>query len=215
MLKFIGQLTLGLLLVLILGSCAATTSSVREERAVSDVRAVRVEGSGTLIIEQGERETLTVEAPAQLLSQVISENRDGTLVLGSYARNLIGPNGPITYRLTVTDLAIIESTGSSEISAAALNGDALTVIVSGSGDVELAGNVDRQEVLVSGSGSYLGGDLSSAVATVTVSGSGDATVHATEQLDVTITGSGEVGYVGTPQLTQQIRGSGDLVQIGE
>lgn len=210
---WLGGLALALLLLSACGGRGAALAS--EDRAVSDVRAVRVEGSGTLIITRGEREALTIEAEPSLLPEVVSEQRDGTLVLGLYQRSLLRPTGPVIYRLTVTDLHTIEATGSTEVTASDLAGERLTVIITSSSDVRVSGAVDRQEVTVSGSGDYLGDGLRSAAATVRVSGSGDALVHASAQLEVTISGSGEVRYLGAPQVAQQISGSGDLVRVGE
>jgi len=45
-----------------------------------------------------------------------------------------------------------------------------------------------------------------------ISGSGTASVLATDLLDVKISGSGTLSYSGNPQVTQEISGSGKLIR---
>ena len=49
-------------------------------------------------------------------------------------------------------------------------------------------------------------------ARVSISGSGGATVNATDALDVRIAGSGDLRYLGAPRLTQNVSGSGSVRQ---
>jgi hypothetical protein len=66
-------------------------------------------------------------------------------------------------------------------------------------------------VTITGSGDYNGANLSSHQASVTCSGSGSATVQASETLKVHISGSGNVEYIGDPQITEEVvTGSGTL-----
>lgn len=215
-----GRILAALTLVLLLSGCGPRAElspgpMVSEERAVVGVQAVNVAGSGTLVITRGEREALTVEAGEAILPQILTEVRDGTLVIDVRDVGLFRSTGPIVYRLTVTELHAIEASGSTEVEAADLSGDTLTVRVAGSSDVHLAGAVGHQEVTVSGSGDYRAEGLLSDVAVVDVRGSGDATVRVRETLDVTIGGSGEVRYLGAPRITQEINGSGDLTPLTE
>jgi hypothetical protein len=55
------------------------------------------------------------------------------------------------------------------------------------------------------------GDLATNEVQVTVTGSGDATVRATQRLDANVTGSGDVHYYGNPpQVQKNVTGSGDI-----
>lgn len=48
---------------------------------------------------------------------------------------------------------------------------------------------------------------------VSIAGSSDAVVNASESLDATIAGSGDIVYRGSPAVTQHIRGSGSLRKL--
>jgi len=215
-----GRILAALTLALLLSGCGPRAElspgpMVSEERAVAGVRTVRVAGSGTLIIQHGEREALTVEAGEAVLPQITTEVRDGALVIDVRDAGLFRSVGPIVYRLTVAELHAIEAAGSTEVEADDVRGNTLTVRIAGSSDVRLAGAVSHQEVTVSGSGDYDAAGLASATAALNVQGSGDATVRVQDALDVTIGGSGEVRYLGMPAVTQQLNGSGELVRITE
>ena len=45
---------------------------------------------------------------------------------------------------------------------------------------------------------------------VVMSGSGDATINASDTLDVRMNGSGSLRYRGSPKLTQDVHGSGSI-----
>jgi hypothetical protein len=64
---------------------------------------------------------------------------------------------------------------------------------------------------VEGSGEVDAGALVAQRAAVSVSGSGDVVVHATESLDASIQGSGDIAYRGNPAtVTRDVAGSGDV-----
>jgi hypothetical protein len=70
-------------------------------------------------------------------------------------------------------------------------------------------------ITVSGSGAFAGREFQTADATVSISGSGEAIIWATERLDAQVSGSGLVRYVGNPgQLSTDISGSGSVISDG-
>jgi hypothetical protein len=208
-----------IILLLSLGACrggiSASNNIVTEERPVSGVHEVVMEGSGTLLIEHGERDTLTIEAADNILPLLTSDQQGDRLTLGVTSGTMLWRSGPITYRLTTTDLRALTVSGSGEVTADDIAGDTFAVTISGSADVDVKGEVGRQEVAISGSGKYLAENLASNVATVRVSGSGDATVRVSDVLSVNVSGSGNVNYVGSPTVRENITGSGDITRIAE
>ena len=82
--------------------------------------------------------------------------------------------------------------------------------ISGSGTATLAGRVDDLTVSITGSGSFNGTELTAKRAKVDVTGSGEATVNASEELDAEVTGSGSIWYLGSPKLTPSVSGSGSI-----
>jgi hypothetical protein len=87
------------------------------------------------------------------------------------------------------------------------------VRLSGSGGCTISGLADTLAVTVSGSGDFSGKSLTSRVARVKTSGSGDALVQVHESLDAESSGSGSVRYVGSPQVTQHVSGSGTVAPL--
>ena len=76
------------------------------------------------------------------------------------------------------------------------------------------GMAGAQQITVSGAGSYLASDLESQVAVVTINGSGDAEIWATEALDGTVSGTGSVKYWGDPELSAEAAGSNKMESLG-
>ena len=74
-----------------------------------------------------------------------------------------------------------------------------------------SGAVDRLSAQITGSGDLRADDLAAKHVRVTVTGSGDAAIRATEELDASVTGSGDVHYSGNPaQVRKNVTGSGDI-----
>ena len=76
------------------------------------------------------------------------------------------------------------------------------------------GVADWQDLIISGAGHYLGHDLFSRLATVTVSGAGSAVVRVSDRLEATVSGSGLVEYIGNPWVDAQVSGTGVVRRIG-
>ena len=118
-------------------------------------------------------------------------------------------------RATKSQIHIRVALNAGDVQIDALTADEVTAKISGSGEIDLAGNATAQDVTISGSGKYLAGDLCSDSVKVSISGSGDATVCATESLDSSISGSGSVNYYGRPSISTSGSGSGKINNLGE
>ena len=206
-----------------------------ESRDVSGFDQVSLSGIGTLVIEQGNREALTIEAEDNILPRIRTEVRNGRLEIGMRPGTSIQPTREIRYHLTMRDIHAIEVEGSADVESASIQTDALTlslagsadarierfagdqlnVRISGSGTCTIAGDVTDQRVEIEGSGEYSAADLASETAAVDVAGSGDATVRVAQSLNVSIAGSGDVHYYGNPSINQRILGSGRIVRVDE
>lgn len=204
-----------------------------ERREVSDFDQVSLEHTGELIIEQGEQESLVIEASDDLLPKLKSEVHNGRLELGLKhwydALSLLSP-GPIRYRITLrslrglfisgagkastnaihTDRMEIRVSGSGNITIPELRAETLDIAISGTGKAHIGGAVRTQSIRFSGSGELDAAGLASQVVTIRISGAGTARVNAEESLDVSISGSGDVGYTGKPNLRQSISGVGRI-----
>lgn len=220
-------------------SCKWTIGLVRgsgdiktEERDVSGFNKVYLSGTGNLIITQGEKESLVIEADDNIIP-LISTDVFGNKLNISIARGYsFIPTVKIKYYLTVIDLDGISLSGAGDINCDDLSTDKLEFDISGAGDVDfninaesieitssgvgdinLNGKVDSQDVDISGVGKYNAEELESRQCRISVSGAGTATVNVSEELDVEISGVGNVYYVGNPRITQNISGLGMIKSI--
>jgi Putative auto-transporter adhesin, head GIN domain len=189
------------------GSGTITT----EDRAVGKFTAIRLSGIGHLVIERADAESLSVTVDDNLVPLFTSEVTDGTLYLSVV--NGKRPSRAPTYKVTVSDLREVGVSGSGRIEATKLDGAILLLSISGSASAKAAGRVDSLTLSISGSGSLDAAGLKVKRATVAVSGSGDVTVNASDELDARVSGSGDIRYIGSPRLTSRVSGSGSIEQM--
>lgn len=210
---------------------------ITESRAVSGFHAVNLAGFGELTITQGDTEALTIETDDNLLPLIMTTVDNGVLTIGQDPKNgsfPVSPSKSIKYNLQVKNLDSVQLAGAGTISAPSLKGDVLTVTSSGAGSINLAqlsgktlnvtlsgtgsivlsGEVESQTAMLTGLGNLNGADLKSSNASVTVSGAGNATVWATDALNVNISGVGGTSYYGNPKVTQSVSGVGGIKSLG-
>ena len=115
--------------------------------------------------------------------------------------------------IRVSDLSI-EGAGGTSIHIDRLKREKLDISGSGALKAEVAGEVGRQRIAISGAGEYLGARLVSDDASVIVSGAGRVVVNARRTLNATISGAGSVEYLGEPKVTERISGAGSVRRRG-
>jgi hypothetical protein len=191
---------------------APESGGATERREVSGFTGVRLTSIGDLRIEQTGTESLTIDADADVLPQLTSNVSSGILELGVAPGTTLTTSRRIVYRLTVATLDSIAVSGAGDATASNLRADRLTVEISGTGEMTLAGTVDSQAVTISGTGDYNGEDLQSATAEVTIDAAGDAVLRVSDRLDATVSGVGSVEYIGNPHVTKDVNGVGSVEQ---
>jgi hypothetical protein len=217
---------------------AGSGKVITETRAVSDFNAISFDALGELTVTPGEQESLRVEGEDNVLRRIRTEVRDGVLYIGSTAPGgwfPVQPTRPIRFTLTVTRLngldlngvgnAIVEDLESDELQTTLQGAGSLTLVdasldafslrLSGAGSVTASGQARHVDTILTGVGSYHGGELQSETARVTVTGLGSASVWATEHLNAEITGLGTVRYFGDPAVDQSVTGLGSVQAMGE
>jgi carbon monoxide dehydrogenase subunit G len=225
------------------GECSnmSSTDRVTEKRVVSGFDRVHIRDIGQLILTQGEQESLVVEAEADVMPKVATNVRDGELILevgrGWLDKLTVGlselSGNRVKYYLTARDIRGLRISGKGDITAGEIDTDKLKVGISGMGNVTIsslqakklsvsisgrgefasAGSVVHQKVSISGSGDYVAIDLESHSAVVKISGQGNASVWANEELEATISGFGKVEYRGSPSVSHTISGLGSVRQL--
>lgn len=203
-----------------------------EVRDVRDFQEVTLEGVGTLVIEQGDTESLSIEAEPRVLRRIETEVANGRLTIRP--DRSFETREPITYFLTVKQLTGIELAGAGRIEAGQLSTDQLQINGRGAGAVviddlitntlevtasgnlqaELAGAVDSQTVTLSDAAGYAAANLSSRTASITASGASQAIVNVSESLDARVSGASRVEYIGDPAVTEDVSAAGSLSNVG-
>lgn len=105
--------------------------------------------------------------------------------------------------------------GSGDVQFGVLNANELDVEVLGSGGVKLAGQVNRQDINIPGSGDYEAGELRSERTLVGMVAIGRVTVWVEEHLALRIfPGKGKVAFYGNPKLELTSRDRNNIERLG-
>jgi hypothetical protein len=187
-----------------------------EARKLDDFRAIEAAGSWRILIEVdpkvGASPAVAVSGDDNLVPLVRTRVSGGALKVDTDHKGWLAPKIPLTLRVRVADLERVETAGSANVTIGGVSNDALRIECAGSADVTVSGRTDALTIEVAGSADVEARALVAGAARIEIAGSGEATVHVTERLDVDIAGSGKVYVHGKPKHVQQdIAGSGKLI----
>jgi hypothetical protein len=180
-----------------------------EARRVDRFNAVSVIASAKIQIEQTGTPSLTITGDDNLLPLLTTEVKGGELTLAVAQGKSVEGTVP-TYRITVGDLSLVDISGSGDITISKFDGPSLKLLITGSGNIKIAGKVNDFEVDNSGSGDIDARSLTAKRAKIDIGGAGNVSINVTESLDVDVGGSGDVIYTGSPRVTQDIFGAGSV-----
>jgi hypothetical protein len=179
-------------------------------------------------ITQGDELAVVVEGKSDILNEIDLDVRNGvwTIRTQDCVRNVDN----LTFFITMPEVRSVRVSGSGKvISTNTLVGNDVELDISGSGELDLAlevddidaeisgsgkifleGQADRLDLAISGSGDFRGFNLFTNTGDIRISGSGDAEVRVADALKVRISGSGDVFFKGQPTLDISISGSGSV-----
>ena len=201
-----------------------------ENRTVDDFSSIDLAGIGDVYLVQGEKH-LRIEAEDNIIQDMKTDVSGGKLTIYQRA-DCINPHEPIKIFVSTPELESVSISGSGWIiSQSSIESDALSLgmsgsgnmelnilcqdlraTISGSGDALLKGVTKDSDIMISGSGTMHGYDLMTDRSDVTISGSGMAQVNAMDELNALISGSGSVYYKGNPRnVRQMVSGSGKVI----
>jgi hypothetical protein len=209
----------------------APAQAATETRGVADFDEVVFAVPGEVSINQGPRETLTLEAEPAVLRKITTEIRGRRLLIG-LAPGRVETQQPIRMKLGVRTLRAFESRTIGTISIGPLSSDTLALVLAGGSTIHLerldnalsldvritgagevavgGGTVTAQKVAITGMGTYSASKLASERAEVAIDGQGEVQLAASSTLAVRIGGVGNVRYRGNPAVTRSIRGIGSI-----
>lgn len=209
-----------------------------EARVPGAFEAISIDYPGAeIIIQQGDKETVEIEADDNLLPQLSTEVISGRLTIKNVEtewKAMVNPSQPVEISITVRELKeIVLSALVGDLEVNGLQSDALKLvlsggaqitlngiqvelldsILSGAGDIQASGTADQIKLILSGLGNFNAADLKSNNATIELSGMGNATVQVEKKLVATIAGAGSIEYLGNPQVEQNITGAGSVKPV--
>jgi hypothetical protein len=191
-------------------------------------RSVAFEGGERLELDlsaevtyvQGAANTVVITGPQAVIDWVRVQGsrlwmQDGpervTLRLENGSLNGWSDSERIRIVVTAPSVTTFDLEGSSDLKIRDYDQDALSIDLSGSGEIEADGRTRTLELDISGSGEADLSRLTLTDANVAIAGSGEARLGPTGRADVTISGSGDVELTQQPAtLNQSISGSGGI-----
>jgi hypothetical protein len=194
----------------------AQAAERQEIREVGEFSAIGLAAPVEVHVTQGEAQSVVLEGPAEVLALLETEVEGRTLRI----RVKRGERAPwhsrseVKARITARRVEALAISGSGNIVAASVRGEALKVAISGSGEVRVGGRVEGFNASIAGSGDIRADELDAQRVKVSIAGSGEATVTAREALSVNVAGSGDVRYYGDPSVAQSVMGSGGVRRLG-
>jgi hypothetical protein len=183
-----------------------------ETRTVGSFDRIETNLGVNLIVHIGEPQKLAVTIDDNLMALLKTEVHGHTLKIST--RSSFSTKKDCTVEITVPALEAISSNGSGNIEVHDLKGGDFSFDLSGSGNFNAWGKVDKLSIQVNGSGSVNTRELNADDVDVEINGSGDATVAAKNSLDIEVNGSGSVSYQGNPEhIHQSVSGSGSVEKL--
>lgn len=192
---------------------------------------------GTLYLEQGEPQSVRIEASESILDEIITEVKGRTLIIRFKTNNFFRRTfnaGKISVYVTVPDIDALSVGGSGSIVSHSVESRIIDLSVSGSGDITLdnlnservnaglsgsgsirikGGRTDDISASISGSGNLRAVDFEATNVDTRISGSGNCTITANKTLKARVSGSGNVSYKGNPQIDTAVSGSGKIKNL--
>ncbi len=189
-----------------------------QTRPVAGFSSVANSGSFTVRIKITGAESLKITAGADIINEIetvveggtlqirykhphAQHNYSGKVEVDITARSLSGlvcaGSGSVTVDGVVKAHSVDVTLSGSGTITSAIQGTKLDVTIAGSGAVNLSGKVSETEVTLSGSGRLAAKDLSTDVAELMISGSGNTYLTVNKTISGNIVGSGSVVYSGS------------------
>ena len=188
---------------------APTTTPTGEVRTVGAFHGLAVSTVIEVTVTIGPVARVELHGPKEWLAKLDTKVDSDVLTISMPGKAINVPK--LEAAITVPDLSSLSISGVAGVHIGKLAAKSLTVAISGVGSVDLAGTAETLHVTVSGSGEVMAKDLTTSTTTLAISGSGDATVRATKQVDADVSGVGNIKILGNPAtIRKHISGVGEI-----
>jgi hypothetical protein len=199
---------------------------------VAAFQSLQAAGPDTVNFVTGDGYSIAVSGDPETLKKLRYRLKNGQLMIGREGQKwqMGGTEKVATVTITAPSLSALSLSGSGDVTADNLRGDAVKVELvgsgdiainavtansiktelAGSGDIVLAGKVASGRHEIAGSGNLNATKLAHSDANVSIVGSGSANLTASGRVKADIVGSGDVTVSGGAKCTVSKVGSGDL-----
>jgi hypothetical protein len=204
-----------------------------ETRTTGDYEGIKCAGSMDYILVAGEEGKIKLEGESNLLKHIVTEIKNGNLVVKTEKGINLSPSWNKTIKVTIPfkDISSVSLAGSGDlwnedkisstnfgVSLAGsgdviINVDASSVkgSLAGSGDLTIKGSTNDLTAKLAGSGDIHGFGLQANNTTVSLAGSGDIEIVSNKSLKDRVSGSGDIDYKGNPDKEDtKVSGSGSI-----
>ncbi|MEJ2661225.1 MAG: DUF2807 domain-containing protein [Desulfobacteraceae bacterium] len=183
-----------------------------EKRIVGAFDSVDIKGSFAFIISCGDDYGLEITCNRNLLPYISAEVKNRTLSV--YAKKSICTTRGIQIIITAPGIRSIDASGSNDISVKGVDNQGIAIGLDGAGKLNISGMTKKFKAHLAGSNHLDAKNLHSAKSSITIAGSSEASVYASEVLDINISGVGKITYYGTPKtVLKNISGIGHPMSI--
>lgn len=188
---------------------------VSQSRDASGFTAVTVTGPLRLVLEQAASESLEVTAEDNVLPLVQTEVRGDRLFLGlgAHTRSL-AITREIVCRVRARQIREVAASGAARVEISGVEGEQLSLTLSGAATAVARGNATRLKLDVSGASRLDAGALLSRDAGAAIDGASYALVRAADSLVVTVSGASVLEYLGDPVVTPVVSGASVVRRVG-
>lgn len=202
-------------LLVVIAGCATdkvgSGDETSETREVGPFSRIVMGAEAEVVVTVGDEQQVTVRGDDNLVGDVGTAVEADTLEISQPDNVDFEPEAGLVVEISMPELAAVEVSGAGNMSMDDVQGDSFQAEVSGAGNLQATGRVDRVEAEVSGAGDVDFTQLLARDAIVEISGAGDIRVHATESLSASVSGAGDVTYTGDPADVQtDVSGAGDV-----
>jgi len=200
---------------------------IKQTLTVAAFQGIAAQGSLEVQIHRATTQKVEVEGQANLIALITTEVKNGIWEIrtkkcfSTKERLIVHVSLPMIDQVTVQGSGNVQSSDAflAQDFEAVVQGSGgldmivdakrMNLLVQGSGDIELKGSCGALTAAAQGSGDIRAAGVITTNATASVAGSGDITVHATQDLNANIAGSGDILYKGEPtNLNKNVAGSG-------
>ena len=225
---------IALIAVIGMGTTFAGDNDKTENRSVKGFNAIKVSTGVDLHLRMGSSEAVKVVADEDIIDNLKTEVKDGTLHIYVKKNDWFNWGGNKTRKAYVTVTELVElhaSSGSDVYCENTLKGDKLEVRASSGSDVnldvfyknlsvdtssgsdaKLKGKVKYLEVEASSGSDIKASDLESKICKASASSGSDITVNVTDEINARASSGADIRYYGNPQVRDTDESSGGDVR---